>query len=153
MNFTKTIFIKKILILFCFSLLTIQLIKGQKIDTSRSTSPQALHDMYWQKRKTNYTVGVIILGSGIGMTIGKIANNLSGGNFDGSKGLWLFYLGGAATLISIPFFISARSNERKAKLALKGESVTIGNKILVKSNYSALALTIQLSGLKRAYRK
>ena len=73
---------KKILILFCFSLLTIQLIKGQKIDTSRSTSPQALHDMYWQKRKTNYTVGVIMLGSGIGMAIGGSAIILSGGLFN-----------------------------------------------------------------------
>lgn|SRR5665811_903690 len=145
---------KKILILFCFSLLTIQLIKGQKIDTSRSTSPQALHDMYTQKRKTNNTVGWIMLGSGIGMAIGGSAIILSGGLFNYNiNGLWLYDLGGATTLVSIPFFISAGSNKRKAKLALKGESVTIGNKILVKSNYSALALTIQLSGLKRAYRK
>lgn len=136
---------KKILILICFSLLTIQLVKGQKNNTSMSTSPQALHDMYMQKRKTNNTVGWIMLGSGIGMTTGGIAINLSGGIFNNnSKGLWLFYLGRATTLASIPFFISAGSNKRKAKLALKGESVTIGNKTLYKSNYTTLAFTIQL---------
>jgi hypothetical protein len=137
---------KKILILFCLSLLTIQLVKSQKSDKSISTSPIGLHDLYMKKHKTNNTVGWIMLGSGIGMTLGGFATNVSTGWGEGNKnnGLWLSYLGGATTLASIPFFISAGSNKRKAKLALKGESVTIRNKLLVKSNYPAIALIIQL---------
>lgn len=136
---------KKYLILFCLSLLTMQLVKSQKIDKSISMSPKELHDLYMKKRNTNNTVGGIILVSGIGMTLGGFATNVSTGWGEGNKnnGLWLFYLGGATTLASIPFFISAGNNKRKAKLSLKGESVTIRNKLLDKSNYPAIALIIQ----------
>ena len=136
---------KKILFLFCLSLLVIQLVKSQKIDKSISTSPKELHDQYMKNRKTNNTIGWIMLGSGIGMTLGGFATNVSTGWGEGNKnnGLWLSYLGGATTLASIPFFISAGSNKRKAKLALKGESVTIRNKLLDKYNYQAIALIIQ----------
>lgn len=142
-------------------LFAIQLVKGQKIDTSIRKSPQVLHDMYMQKRKINNTVGWVMFGSGIGMMIGSMAINLSGGilgsggfslnersrsnsNSNPSKGLWLAYVGGATTLASIPFFISAGRNKTKARLALKKEAITTGNRMVDKSHYAALAFTMQL---------
>jgi hypothetical protein len=156
---------KKVLISFLILLFALQLVKGQNNDTSQSKSPQMLHDMYMQKRKANNTVGCVLLGSGAAMIVGSFVINLSGGVLGGgsislnprgntttssnsnrntSKGVWLGYVGGATTLASIPFFISARANKTKATLALKEEVITIGNRMVDKSNSSAIAFTIQL---------
>ena len=57
-------------------------------------------------------------------------------------GDWMIYLGGAATLASIPFFISAGKNKRKAELKLKN---SISNNYFRKnnrSNYLSVSLTI-----------
>jgi hypothetical protein len=45
---------------------------------------------------------------------------------------------------SIPFFISSGKNKRQARLALKRESMSMGNKILNKFNYTAIACTVSL---------
>jgi hypothetical protein len=81
------------------------------------------------------------------MTVAGIGSNLSGGILDNDstnndKGLWLSYLGAATTIASIPFFISAGKNKRKAKMFLKNSVSTI---ILPKSrnsNYLSVSLTI-----------
>lgn len=133
-----------------FLTLIAQLAYTQKIDTSFTSinSPQALHDSYMKKRRANKTAGWIMLGSGVAMFVGgsliNFNENFLNSHGDDSKGAWLAYLGVASTLGSIPLFIAARKNKLKARLALKGEAVTIGNKMLSKSAYSALALTIPL---------
>lgn len=137
----------KILALICCSLFMNQPVNGQKTDTAMNISPQALHDKYIQNSKTQNTIGWIALGSGIGLTAGGIYTYVIQAMGEGSvtnTGPTLFYLGATAALTSIPFFISAGKYKGKAKLALKGESVTMGNKILHKSGYTALALTIAL---------
>lgn len=53
-------------------------------------------------------------------------------------------MGATSALVSISLFIAAGKNKRKANLALKGELVVIGNKILSESTYTALAFKIQL---------
>jgi hypothetical protein len=156
-SFTKYIDMKNIFILSFLALLILQSVKGQKNDTSGISSPQALHDMFMHKRAANNTVGWLMLGSGVGLAIAGIAINLdsgfnidlSGGNAaastdNNSKGLWLSYLGGAMTLASIPFFISAHDNKIKAKLALKGESVSTGHISPENVNFAAIALVIKL---------
>ena len=55
-------------------------------------------------------------------------------------GAGLVVIGGASTLVSIPFFISAASSKRKAKLALNKEIVGIGG--LNKSSNYGLSVTI-----------
>lgn len=135
---------KKIIILFCISLFTMQLVKGQKSDNSINMSSQELHDFYMKKHKTYNIIGGIMLVSGIGMTIGGLATNASSwGESNKNNGLGLFYFGAATTLLSIPVFITAGSSKRKAKLALKGEVVNIRYKQPNKSNYPVIALTIQ----------
>ena len=81
------------------------------------------------------------------MTIAGIGINLSGGILDNDstnndKGLWLSYLGAATTIASVPFFIAAGKNKRKAWLSLKGESITFSNLSYKKSKHLSLALTI-----------
>ena len=135
---------KRKAILLWFSFFVVQLVMGQHIDTAMNKSPQRLHDMYMQNRKTNAIIGWVMLGAGIGMTLGGIAKYYN--TSESNNGKSIAYLGGALTFGSIPFFISAGNNKRKARLALKGESVIIGNEKHYKFNYTALALQIQLGG-------
>jgi hypothetical protein len=135
---------KKMSILFCISLFTMQLVIGQKIDNSISMSSQELHDFYMKKHKTYNIIGGIMLVSGIGMTIGGLATNASSwGESNKNNGLGLFYFGAATTLLSIPVFITAGRSKRKAKLALKGETVNIRHRLPEKSIYPAIALTVK----------
>jgi len=140
---------KKFFLLLFFAV-TAQLIYAQRNDTilTGTASPQALHDFYKKKSRTNKTVAWIMLSSGVVMFIGgsliNFDENFLNSQGDQSKGAWLAYLGIGSTLGSIPFFIAGRKNKLKARLALKGEAVTIGNKMLPKSAYTAFALTIPL---------
>lgn len=83
-----------------------------------------------------------MLVSGIGTTLGGLAKHFNTGDINNGKSI--AYVGRALTLGSIPFFISAGSNKRKAQLAIKGESVTIGNKKPYELNYTALVLLMPL---------
>jgi len=81
---------------------------------------------YLQKSKQQKTAAWIMLSSGAAMIGGGLAINLSGGilSGNGSKGLWLSYLGGATALASIPFFIGASKNKKKAAgLSFKNETI------------------------------
>ena len=130
----KVKLIKLITVICCFSLLVSTNVQGQEVDNSFNKTPQEMHDMFMQKHSENKTIGWITFGSGIAMIAGGIAINVSA-NIDAiygapqnNEGLWLSYLGGGVTLISIPLLISAGSNKRKAKLALTRESTVVGFK-------------------------
>ena len=139
---------KTFLAAWVFFLLT-QLVNGQTTDLDKTKSTQSLHDSYIEKYKTNKTVGWVFLGSGIGMIIGGgvvfAAYAVQGYNGPApvtEEALFLI-IGPSAALASIPFFILAKRNKTKAKLSIKEESVTFGNKVPYKYNYAALTLTIQ----------
>ena len=148
----KLFFMKKIITLFIAVLFSMQLVSAQKIDTSIYHSPQDLHNFYWQKHKTNRIIGQSCLGAGIIMiTVGTvtIANHIQifgpgPGGHKNTQGQFLFFLGTATALASIPFFISSGKNKRKAMLAIKSENVSFGNKILSRYNYRAISLTVAL---------
>lgn len=114
----KLIFSSLFLIFFSF-----QMIQSQVIEPTTDKSSQELFDFYTLKQRKNKTTAWVMLGSGIGMTIAGIGINMSGGILDGDstnndEGLWLSYLGGATTIASVPFFIAAGKNKRKAKMYL-----------------------------------
>lgn len=107
-----------------------------------TTSPAISKDQYLQKSKNQKNIAWILLGAGIGMTIGGIVINLDqpvygGSSKDNAKGLWLSYLGGATTLASIPFFISARKNKKRAA------SVAINNQHIPLPQQSSSSLKMQ----------
>ncbi|MBS1513275.1 MAG: hypothetical protein JST86_20735 [Bacteroidetes bacterium] len=71
---------------------------------------------YLQKRKTQKLTGWILLGSGVAMAVSGAIINLSA-PWDGkhqNDGVWMVYAGGPIALASIPFFISAHHNKKKA---------------------------------------
>jgi hypothetical protein len=136
---------KKIITLFIVALFSMQLVSAQKTDTSIYHSPQDLHNFYWQKHKTNHIIGWCCLGGGTAMLISGIAIKVRNGLLsNNSQGQWLTYLGFGSTLASIPFFISSGKNKRKARLALKAQSISFGNNTLNQLKYKAVVLTISL---------
>jgi len=138
---------KRTLALFFVLLFAFEMANGQVIETQPEKTPEQLYDFHILKNKQNKTAAWICLGSGIVMIGAGMAINLGGGILDNdstnnNEGLWLSYVGAATTLVSIPLFIKAGSHKRKAKLSLKGNSVSFGNIVIEKSNYVSMALTI-----------
>ncbi len=126
------------------------IVNAQTIDLSETKSTKELQYDYIRKYKTYKTAGWVLLGSGIGMIVGGgvVFANYAQQGFNGvapvtAENLF-FIVGPSAALASIPFFILAKSNKRKANLVIKEEAVSFGNKINYKSKYPAFALTIQL---------
>ena len=90
------------------------------------SSPELSKDYYLQKSKNQKITAWVLLGAGVGMTVGGLLINLDqpyygGSSTDNAKGLWLSYVGIASTLASIPFFISSHKNKKRAA------SVSINN--------------------------
>jgi len=149
----KTYMSNPIFCLFLFFLIAIQQIQSQVIEPTTNKSSQELYDFHTLKQKKNKTAAWIMLGGGLVMTMaGLVVNSedevgemltLGFMKFEKvHKGDWMIYLGSASTLASVPFFIAAGKNKRKAWLSLKGESITFSNLSYKKSKHLSLALTI-----------
>ena len=149
----KTYMSSPIFCLFLFFLIAIQQIQSQVIEPTTNKSSQELYDFHTLKQKKNKTAAWIMLGGGLVMTMaGLVVNSedevgemltLGFMKFEKvHKGDWMIYLGSASTLASVPFFIAAGKNKRKAWLSLKGESITFSNLSYKKSKHLSLALTI-----------
>jgi len=134
-------------------LLSFQIVQGQVIEQSNTKSSQELFDYHTLKQKNNKTTAWILLGSGVAMTVGgfatlkndgeKLFRNLFTGK-DASAGASPFLIigGGATTLASIPFFISAGKHKRKVTLSLKKQQNIVRNIKVDNSNYLTLNMTI-----------
>ena len=135
-------------------LLSSQIAQGQVIEQSNTKSAQELFDYHTLKQKKNKTTAWILLGSGVAMTVGGIAILKNNGKeiitdiFTGKKsnsgtGSTLLIIGGGATsLASIPFFVSASKHGRKATLSLKRGQNTAVIMALNRYNYLAVSLKI-----------
>lgn len=86
-----------------------------------------------------------MLGTGSAMMIGGVALAASEDSYSNlDSGIAVFAIGIPVTLASIPFFIIAKKNNKRANLSLKGESISLKYIPVEKSNYVALSLTIPL---------
>jgi len=119
---------------------------GQVLGDVKNQTPQELYDFHISKKKANNTAAWITLGGGVAMIVGGLGINMDqpvfGSNAsseDNNKGLWLSYLGGATTLISIPLFISAGKHKKKAKIELQNGAVGFSN-----INYTGLSIAFSL---------
>jgi hypothetical protein len=133
---------RKIIVLLLISLLSIFSINAQGIDTLPG---EVNHEYlrYMKKRSNNKTLGWVFLGAGVALFgtayLSNVANGWNGTNLlDG-----MAEVGIASTALSIPFFIIAGENKRKARLALKGERLTSAI-IFDRITYPALSLSIKL---------
>ncbi len=143
------------LIIFLVFIFTFQHTQAQVMETSTDVSPQENYNFYSLNQKRQKTVAWICFGSGLAMTISglvinsadEIATIYTFGLMEVEEehgGDWLIYLGGATTLTSIPFFISAGKNKRKAALSLKVEPLTFRNLSYKRSQHTSIAITIDL---------
>lgn len=143
---------KYFILLFIQVLLLMQIVSAQQTTPQVSYGNQEKANFFMKKKHSNNTVGWVCLGTGIGLGIIGISEGLADAtnisyntvNNSKAKGTGLFIAGNVVALASIPFFISAHKNKRKASLALKGENVSINKHVLINSNYTALAITIHL---------
>jgi len=144
---------KFLLSFFLVFILTFQHTQSQVIDTTTDKSPQESYDYFSLKQKRQKTAAWVCLGSGIIMTIVGVSINTTDELLttltlnlaeveDVHKGDWLIYVGSATTIASIPLFVYAGKNKRKAALSLKGETVSFGNLTYKNSRHIAVALTI-----------
>jgi len=122
--------IQKALVLSSAFLLLFQAASAQKADTSTVTQAASMHDIYLQKHRNFNTAGFVMLGSGgtaliIGTAIltsqsGKLLTFSDAYNeHTANAGAVLFAVGGTLMLGSIPCFIIAANNKKKAILELK----------------------------------
>ena len=127
-----------------FLLIAFQQTQSQIIEPTNNNSPQELYDSYTLQQKRNNTAAWIFLGSGLAATVigFEIGNNGSLDNL-GTAAL-LVVVGGAATIASVPFFIVAGKNKRKAMLSLKKVQNSIANITFDTSNYLCLSVAIPL---------
>ena len=116
-------------------------------------SSQESYDFYTIKHKKNKTAAWIMLGGGVVITMaGLVVNSADEAATAVTLGLvdveaehggdWMIYAGSAATIASIPFFISAGKNKTKAELQLKNSISTINLPLSKNYNYSRISLTV-----------
>lgn len=129
------------LVLVLFGLLMPNQLSAQVASAPTSETPE----YYLQKKRTNNTIAWVCLGTGQVMAAtGFIINLGSWGEGNTENGLGLAYAGIGVAVLSVPFFISAGSNKRKAKLALKGESIGIRTPTVQSIPSAHLSLQIPL---------
>jgi len=116
----STAFLRSLMIIMLFQSMYFEG-KSQMADSViRNMTGQQKYEYYMEKRSANRLAGWITLAGGFGLTLAGFAANVSSGwgPEDKNKGLWLSYLGGASMITSIPLFIAAGKNKRRAKAAL-----------------------------------
>ena len=138
----KFIIMKRIILSIFILLLSFQMAQGQVIEPQPEKTPQDLHDMYIKKQRTNEIAGWICLGSGVGMMIGGLSTAMNHLFSDGNEGSGLILAGIGFSLVSVPLFISAGSNKRKARMSLQGSTVSVINLNFEKTKYMSVAVKI-----------
>lgn len=144
----KLFFSAIFLILFSF-----QMLYSQELEATTIPFSQESYDFYTIKHKKNKTAAWIMLGGGVVITMaGLVVNSADEAATAVTLGLvdveaehggdWMIYVGSAATIASIPFFISAGKNKTKAELKLKNSISTINLPLSKNYNYSSISLTI-----------
>jgi hypothetical protein len=139
---------KKYALIFLMLFFTFSRSFAQLIEPPPNSPPKEFYDYYMIKRQKNNTAAWICLGGGaglfaIGITVG--ADGLL--SLDSSKagaGGGLMVAGALVSSVSIPLFISAGSNKRKARLSLESIQNKVGNIRFDNSKNYVVSLKIPL---------
>ena len=119
-------------------------VKGQVVEPVEKT-PEKSHGYYTLKQHQNKEAARICLISGAGLiAVGGIVAITGIPNSESLAtpiGAGMFVLGVASTVASIPLFITAGSNKRKARLSLKAETVYYGIK---GNNFNSPSLSLSI---------
>lgn len=117
--------------------------QAQTLNTDTSHTLKS-YSHYIKKRNTYNTLGWVCLGSGLTMAVTGLLLDV-GGSFNhsnGKKGDGLAVAGEVVALGSIPLFIIAHHNKKLA-LSIKNGAVTINDRVLYKTNFTAISLAIK----------
>ncbi len=148
--------IKSTLLIVILVILSLQKVSAQQMTRPAPDSIKNDYHYYMKKRNTYNTVGWVCLGAGVGLGIIGLGETVGGAIGDGlgpagsegggsnnsntvGKGAVLFTIGDVVALASIPFFIAAHHNKKKASLSLKNAGITINNHALYKPGYMPCA--------------
>lgn len=138
---------KSLLIIPLALMLTVSLY-SQNLDSVRKY-PSKDYEHYMKKSKNLKTAGWILLGGGVSVGIAGLVIGIKNLTLWGKPsteemiGGTMFFVGAAADVASVPVFISAGSNKRKAmRLGVTTEAVSFNNKYIPNSAYPALSLKI-----------
>ena len=140
----KTTLITIIMILFAFSS-----VQSQLIEPAPDSTPQEFYDYYMIKNQRNKTTAWVCLGGGVGLFIAGTAVGTAGLlDWDSSEmgtGTGMMLAGVVGAAASIPFFIMAGSNKRKARLHFSSTQNTVANIKFDNSRNLGISLIIQLN--------
>ena len=139
---------KNLFISIIFIVCSFQMSIGQVTEPSTKKSHQELVEYYTLKQNKNRKAASICLKGGailvvVGTTVAMagIANAESNAT---PIGVGLVALGGISTIASIPLYVIAGNNKRKARMSLQANVIDLGGFNQEKSSYMAVALTIPL---------
>ena len=139
---------KTTIITFISLLLTLGSVQGQLIEPAPNSSPQEFYEYYMIKSQKNKKAAWICLGGGVGLfTVGLAVGTAGVLGWDSSQmgaGGGMMIAGIIGSAVSIPLFIVAGSNKRKARLSFESLENKVGNLRLDNSKGFVLSLKIQL---------
>ena len=117
--------------------------RAQKLTNDTLTVPKS-YSYYMQKRNTNNTIGWVCLGSGL--TLGAVGLLMDIGSAfnhgSGSKGDAVAVAGEIIAIASIPFFISAHHNKKKASLYVNRETFRMNDVGVHQKNFTSVSLAV-----------
>ncbi|MBS1948612.1 MAG: hypothetical protein JST47_12675 [Bacteroidetes bacterium] len=141
---------KKIISFSCIFFLTIQLLVAQdslKTENQAKSKAMKTHDFYLQKSKTLIPVGAVLLGAGIGATIGGVVGTFQHYDLfsgEGSGYLVLWITGIACVSTGIPILIKGFVYHSRANLILRDESLYRSYHLPIKVNVLSVGVAIPL---------
>jgi hypothetical protein len=112
---------RKKAVLLIIVILSIFAVHAQRLDTLSSGSQQQ-YQRYLKNRSTNKTIGWVLLGTGAALFTTAYLMNVSNGWNGTPIGEGILEVGVTSATLSIPFFVLAGENKRKARLALNGKA-------------------------------
>lgn len=138
---TKYLIMKRTLSVFLVLLFAFEMVNSQVIEPNPINPQQEMYNFYSAKQKKLNKAGFILLGAGVGLTVGGIVIAANADGWDGvGSGALMFLVGGMSTIASIPVFIIAGSNNRKAKTYLEGGTVSSRNITFNGTRYLSIGL-------------
>ena len=132
---------KQFILLLLVLIFSTQGILSQEKEMQTEKSPQELENYYTMKFKKKKRTAWILLGAGVGVMAAGVAFTYATGFYGYYHGGIAFAIGAASTIVSIPFFIKARSFKKKAAAASPSFQVSLGTISMHQKNNFALGLS------------
>ena len=132
---------KQIILFLLVLIFFTQGILSQEKELKTEKSPQEIENYYTMKFKKKKKTAWILLGAGVGVMAAGIGFTYATGGYGVFLGAPAFVVGAASAIVSIPFFIKARSFKKKAAVTSPSFQVSFGTISMPERNNFALGLS------------